>query len=173
MPTGLLDRLGPLGRLLLTSDGTLTPMLEHVVGERIVTAHLEQASVPADANTIALLSASETDILLFRAADLVGAESHRVYVRATSVVAVDAVPAGFRADLLGTEEPIGRLLRRHRIESFREILAWDVWNTVVPPDRDSGARRPVEASRRYLVHTGGMPALLIDETFASGCFPGP
>ena len=43
--SGRLDRLGTAGRILLTSDGTVTSMLEHIAGERIVTAGLTQSPV--------------------------------------------------------------------------------------------------------------------------------
>ena len=49
------DRLGPIGRLLLTSDGTVTVMLEQIVGEKIVTALLDQSMAPVDRETAALM----------------------------------------------------------------------------------------------------------------------
>ncbi len=155
-----LDRLNLVGRLLLTSDGTVTPMLEQIVGERVVTAELGLSSAPTDPETVALLAAADGSALLTRSTHLVGAVTGTVYVRASSVLAVDAVPPPLRADLLGTDEPIGRLLRRHRIESFREILSLQV--------PESGF--PLEPRRRYLVFTGGVPAMLIEESFAAECF---
>jgi beta-ribofuranosylaminobenzene 5'-phosphate synthase len=158
--TWALDRLNLVGRLLLTSDGTITPMLEQIVGERVVTARLDQSPAPTDPETAALLAASDGRSLLTRATHLVGAVTGTVYVRARSVLAVDAMPPPLRADLLGTDEPIGRLLRRHRVETFREILSLQV--------PESGF--PLKPKRRYLVFTGGVPAMLIDESFAAECF---
>ncbi|XRQ09191.1 chorismate--pyruvate lyase family protein [Actinomadura welshii] len=157
---GTLDRLGLAGRLLLTSDGTVMPMLEQIVGERVVTAGLRQSAAPVDPGEAALFD-HPGPALVTRTTHLVGAVTGTVYVRARSVLCPDAMPDALRADLLTTAAPIGRLLRGHRVESFREILSMRV------PGDDG---RPAEPSRRYLVFIGGRPALLIEETFTAECF---
>jgi chorismate-pyruvate lyase len=118
-----------------------------------------------DPDTAALLCVGAGGSLLTRTTHLVGSVTGTVYVRARSVFAVEAVPPPLQADLRRTDEPIGRLLRRHRIETFREILSLQV--------PDSGY--PIEPSRRYLVYIAGVPAL-VEETFApsaSGPAPEP
>jgi chorismate-pyruvate lyase len=158
--TTALDRLSLIGRLLLTTDGTVMPMLEQIVGERVVTAGLDQSAAPVSAADAALL-APHGDSLVTRTTMLVGAETSTVYVNARTVFATEAMPAALRSDLLETAVPIGKLLRRHRIESFREILAVRI------PD----GGRPLEPSRRYRVFIGGVPALLIEESFTAECLP--
>jgi chorismate-pyruvate lyase len=154
-----LGKLGLIGRLLLTSDGTVTAMLEQIAGEQIVTARLHQSVAPVDQETAALLSLPAAS-LVTRTTHLVGATSGTVFVRAKSVFSGSAMLASVRADLLRTGEPIGRLLRRHRVESFREILSVHI----------PGHSWPAEPSRRYLVFIGGLPALLIEESFTAACF---
>jgi chorismate-pyruvate lyase len=154
-----LDKVGVIGRLLLTSDGTITTMLEHIVGEQIVTAQLEQSMAPVDQETAALMSFPAAS-LVTRSTHLVGATTGTVYVRAKTVFSGRAMPGPVRADLLGTDEPIGRLLRKHRVESFREILSVHI------PEYPS----PMTPSRRYLIFIGGFPALLIEESFTTECF---
>lgn len=154
-----LDRLGLVGRLLLTTDGTVMPMLEQIVGEPIVTAGLDQSPVPVSAADAALL-APHGDSLVTRTTLLVGAGTGTVYVNARTVFATEAMPAALRSDLLATAVPIGKLLRKHRVESFREILS-----VRIPEDEG-----PVEPSRRYRVFMGGTPALLIEEVFTTECF---
>lgn len=157
--TGTLDQLNLIGRLLLTSDGTVTPMLEQIVGERMVTAGLAQSMPPVNPDDAALLAPHDGS-LVTRTTYLVGATTNTVYVRAKSVFSLNAIPAPLRRDLLGTTVPIGKLLREHRTESFREILSFRV---------PSGGR-PIEPSRRYLVFMQGLPAMLIEESFAAECF---
>jgi chorismate-pyruvate lyase len=152
------DRLGLIGQLLLTSDGTVTPMLEQIVGEKIVTALLNQSVAPVNQKTAALMSFPGTG-LVTRTTNLTGAVTGTVYVRANTVFSPDAIPALLRTDLLGTDEPIGRLLRRHRVECFREIISVDI------PEYP----RPLEPRRKYLVFIGGMPSLLIEESFTASC----
>jgi beta-ribofuranosylaminobenzene 5'-phosphate synthase len=152
--------LGLAGRLLLTSDGsTVTNMLEQIAGEQIVTAQLDQSLTTVDKETKALMSFPAAG-LVTRVTNLAGAATGKIYVRAKSALSMSAMPRVVRADLLGTDEPIGRLLRKHRVESFREILSIHV------PERPF----PLAPSRRYLIFIGGCPALLIEESFTAECF---
>lgn len=156
-------RLGLLERILMTSDGTVTIMLEQIVGESIATAGLEQSSTEAvDPELAAVLPFPATG-LVKRTTHLVGVSTGTVYVRATSVFSPEAMPERVRADLLETGEPLGRLLRRERVESFREILSIEV------PD-GSGSSEP---RRRYVICIGGRPAVHIEEIFTASCFAPP
>jgi chorismate-pyruvate lyase len=154
----LADRFAGLAaveRILLTTDGTVTPILENIVGERIVPARLTQSFGPADAPTLALLAAPPTRRFLFRSSDLIGSETGTVYVRATTVAVPDLLPAEILHGLRHGAEPIGRLLRRCRVETFREIVEC----------RTDGPDGGAESYRRYRIYIGGTPALLIGETF--------
>ncbi|MFJ6194864.1 chorismate--pyruvate lyase family protein [Micromonospora sp. NPDC092111] len=132
-------------------------MLEEYAGERIVTARLVQPADAADPGDRALLRAGPDAGLLTRTTDLVGIDSRTVYVRAHAVIALDALPEPLRTALCETEEPIGRLLRQHRTESFRELV-------------DGPRTGPAGARRRYRIFTGGVPTFLISETFLPACF---
>jgi beta-ribofuranosylaminobenzene 5'-phosphate synthase len=153
------DDLGVSGRILLTSDGTVTAMLQQIVDEQIVTAQLDQSVTAVDQDIQALMS-DPVDRLVTRCTLLVGAITNTIYVRAKSVFSMSAMPRLVRAELLRTGEPIGRLLRKHRIESFREIISVDI------PTYPA----PMAPSRRYLIFIGGSPAVLIEESFTAECF---
>jgi beta-ribofuranosylaminobenzene 5'-phosphate synthase len=137
-------------------------MLEQIAGEQIVTARLAQSMASADEQTAALMPFPLAS-LVTRTTHLVGATTGTIYVRAKTVFSLSAMPALVRADLLTTDEPIGRLLRKHRVESFREILS------VNTPRHSS----PMAPSRRYLIFIGGSPALLIEESFTTECLQLP
>ncbi|MFI1962661.1 chorismate--pyruvate lyase family protein [Streptomyces pathocidini] len=160
-PAATLGRLGRAGGLLMISDGTVTPMLEYLTGERLTTSGLSHSEMPAHSADAVALGSPADCTLIRRTTDLVGAETGALYVRASSVVAVDVLPSALGRDLLHTREPIGRLMRLHRVESRREHVRWAV------PDEPEGA---VRASRRYRIIVGGIPALLIDESFSAACF---
>lgn len=151
--------LGLIERMLMTTDGTVTNLLEHVVGETITTSQLGHCMAPVDPDAAAALPYPVSS-LLTRTTKLVGTETGTVYVRATSVFCPDALPAQVRTSLLTTGEPLGRLLRRNRIESFREILSID------PPDEFGRT----QLSRRYVICIGGNPTVHIEETFTADCF---
>lgn len=151
--------LGPAARMVLTTDGTVTPMLEQLVGERIVTARLRHDEPATGAGPAAATSRTGPDLPLVRTTELVGARSGTVYIRARTVLAPDALPQPLRTDLTTTGEPIGRLLRKHRVESFRELVSCSV--------AGDGS-----AHRRYRVYIGGVVALSIEESFSPACFTG-
>jgi beta-ribofuranosylaminobenzene 5'-phosphate synthase len=155
------DPFGLAGRMLIASDGTVTPMLELMVGEPIMTADLTQCPVPADDENALVLPAPPGTALLQRTTRLVGARSGVTYVRATSLLLLDALPAEVRRDLLVTSEPIGRVLRRARVATYRDLLGWE--------RRGSASD---EAYRRYRILISGVPALLIGELFTAACFRG-
>jgi beta-ribofuranosylaminobenzene 5'-phosphate synthase len=151
--------IGVPGRILLTSDGTVTAMLEQITGEKIVISQLDQSLTTVDAETEALMSFPAGG-LVTRLTNLVGATTGTIYVRAKSILSTTVMPRAVRTELLETDEPIGRLLRKHRVESFREILSINV----------PGHPFPLTPSRRYLIYISEFPALLIEESFTVECF---
>lgn len=153
------DDLGAPGRILLTSDGTVTATLQQIVGEQIVTAQLDQSMAAVDPETRALMS-DPVARLVTRTTQLVGAATNTIYVRAKSVFSMSAMPRLVRTELLRTGEPIGRLIRKHRVESFREIISVHI------PEHPA----PMAPSRQYLIYIGGSPAVLIEESFTAECF---
>jgi chorismate-pyruvate lyase len=145
--------------MLMTTDGTVTIMLEQIVGERITTAGLDHYVDQVDPDAAAALPYPASSMLT-RTTRLIGSETGIVYVWATSVFCPDALPEEVRTALLTTGEPLGRLLRANRVESFREILSID-------SPQEPG--RP-EPRRRYVICIGGRPAVHIEEIFTAQCF---
>jgi len=145
-----------LERLIMMSDGTVTPMVEHLAGERLAVARLRQSLGCSDPHAHDLLAVPPDEELLIRRTSLVGADTGTVYVEARSEIVLRALPPGLRVAILGTEEPIGRLLRDQRVEAFREIVTHQAPSVVSPA-------RP---SRQYRAFIGGVPAFLITESFS-------
>ncbi|MFR0359571.1 chorismate--pyruvate lyase family protein [Streptomyces sediminimaris] len=150
---------GLIERILLTTDGTVTILLEQIVGEGITTSALAHRSAPVDPLAAAALP-HPPGSLTTRTTQLIGTETGTVYVRATSLFCPQALPERIHTSLMTTGEPLGRLLRRNRIESFREILSIDL------PD-GHGRQEP---RRRYVICIGGSPAVHIEEIFSAQCF---
>jgi chorismate-pyruvate lyase len=157
--TATVGGLGLIERILMTTDGTVTTMLEQIVGESITTSRLDHRVAPVDPDAAAALP-YPVNSLLTRTTQLIGTETGTVYVLATSVFCPDALPERVRTDLLTIGEPLGRLLRQNRVESFREILSIDLLD-------EHGEIQP---RRRYVICIGGSPAVHIEETFTAQCF---
>lgn len=159
-----LKSLDPTVRMLLTTDGTVTLMLEQLLGEPITTAGLTQSTRPAARETAEPLGVPVGTLVVMRTTALVGAETGRCYVAADAAIRLDNLPDELCTDLLTTKLPIGRLLARHRFESFRELLSWSA-----PGNPDGQRAATVVAERRYRIIHNRRPAFVIGEGFTAAC----
>ncbi|TGO03141.1 4-hydroxybenzoate synthetase [Candidatus Thiomargarita nelsonii] len=101
--------LSTFQRILLTTDGTVTDMLESYFSEQI----------PQDIPVMHLKKGTE---VIDREILLRGRISRKNYIYAESIVVIDRLDEDFRNELLKTKTPIGKLWLEHRIESFKEIV---------------------------------------------------
>jgi chorismate-pyruvate lyase len=161
--------VGIFQRLIMSSDATVVPLLEACFCERIETANLVQETTlpqPGDHR----LELAGDELILRRNTLLRGSESGLTYVHAHAAVVLDRLPREVRDGLLATTEPIGRLLVRERVESFRELL-----RSGVEPAGERGALIGLDGdqtlpSRTYRVISGGKPMMLITERFPPSLF---
>lgn len=160
-----------LERVLLLTDGSVTTLLEAVFGEAVEVRTVVQRVVTADPEQAARLSVAAGDPVNYRVVDLVGAGSGRVFVHAVSLTPLDRLTEGARHDLLSAEIPIGVILRRHRLETRREILSVGEGRADESAARAFGlaADTPV-LCRRYVIVHEGRPLIWIQEQFAPGLF---
>jgi chorismate-pyruvate lyase len=111
----------PVQLLLLTTDGTLTDLLEALNGEKLCAVLLKQEIAPAETNIDALTLASG-EPLLVREVVLRGQRSGTVYVHAESRIAIERLDDRIRRGLLTTNIPLGHLWKNNRVETFKEVL---------------------------------------------------
>jgi chorismate-pyruvate lyase len=107
-----------LQRILLLTDGTLTPLLEMYAGEEIEAVKLCQ-ELREEKGRSRLPPGRR---ILVRTALLRGRTSLRNLVHAESTVFLDRLDRQISRVLLETNAPIGRLLQGARTETFREVL---------------------------------------------------
>ncbi|NAZ85287.1 chorismate--pyruvate lyase family protein [Kineococcus indalonis] len=152
-----LAALTPVGRMVMTTDGTVTAILAHAVGERIVLGGTARHRLAAPGPAAAHLRLPAGAPVELRTVQLVGERTGTRYVRAETLVSTAALPPAFREDLARGTETIGRLLRAHRLETYREVVDARV--------------SPAEGTcrRTYTVSAGGVPVLLITERFEAAC----
>lgn len=162
--------LSPVQRVLLTTDGTVTHVLEAFEGERICVVKLHQSHDEAEM-VAAELEPSGPEMVMRRTILLQGSETRRNYVYAESVILSNRLDTRMAHALMTTDEPIGRLLIEARLETFREIL--------VCGREPAGDRAPhfgtdpssTLISRSYRVLAGRRPIMLITEKFPSAAWP--
>ena len=157
-------RLNQLQRILLTTDGTVTDVLEAYYREPMQVVVLAQEQMPA-AEAVPLLSIDKGHELLTREILLQGAISGSCVLFASSLIVIDRLSAPLRDGLLLKQRPLGHLILEHRIETFREIVScrrepamalskWFQLNDAAPL-----------LCRTYTIATGGVPMMLVTEKF--------
>jgi chorismate-pyruvate lyase len=163
--------LSPFQQILLTTDGTVTEMLEAWAGENMQVTKLAHAMQPlVKANDDLAAAAGERE--LTRTILLRGEDSGRCFLFARSHILVDRLDTRVRDGLLESSEPLGRLLLRFRIETFKEIIA-----SGLRPAAEAGEHFGMHADtpliyRTYRMTSGGKPVMLISEAFPRAFFGG-
>jgi chorismate-pyruvate lyase len=102
-------------RMLLITDGAVTPLLEMYAGERIEAVKLSQVVEKGHCG-------SSIDRTLVRRVLLRGGVSRVNLLYAETTVFLDRIDGRILQGLLETNTPIGRLLLDARTETFREVL---------------------------------------------------
>ena len=107
-------------KVLLTTDGTVTQLLEIYSGSPIKVKKISQTIVNDIENT--WLQLKDTDRLLKRSILLCSRDTNLLY--AESYFVIDRLPKSMHQQLLETDQPIGLLWRAERMETYREISGY-------------------------------------------------
>ena len=154
--------LTDLQRFLLATDGTVTPALAAYLGEPIGVRVLRQEFVTVDRAHPAL-ALRRGRPRLERSVVLFGRQSGTAVLYADSWIALERVTSRVRDDLLSGELPIGLVLRRHRIETFREWLG--TGRRIATPEVVAQLGPTEVCWRTYAVISGGRPMIVVHEEF--------
>jgi chorismate-pyruvate lyase len=161
----LMDKLPPLLRTLLVTDGTVTKSLEAFYWEP-VTVDVESLELLEAKHSIEWLNIKTGEKVLTRQVRLRGNYSNKIYATAFSVVRLSVMAANLREALINGEIGIGVLIRDSGLESYREIL--DIRVDRRPGQlyaTDSGASAIDVVSRTYRIISENQPMILITESF--------
>jgi chorismate-pyruvate lyase len=153
--------LSPVQRSILGSDGSFTLLLTALLGHEVKVALIEQRveQMPHYGAAIQLQAGAR---ILNRNVRLY-VERDRNIVFASSVIALDRVPPPLASDLLAGQETIGRILRNHRLETFRELVDW---GSAPTPDEATGHFLNLEMMyRSYRIVSSGKPVMIVTEFF--------
>lgn len=165
----------PLELALVRSEGTVTALLEGLVGEPIDAEPLGHRTLSAGAS--GPLEVPPGHPLLDRSARLVGRRSGHPYVFAATVLVPGRLPEGFVGQLTSGHRPIGRILEAEGLMVTREPLrgpdpiGGPVTVTGAPMSDDVPPAGDVLLARTYRVLIDGAPVMVISEWFLTTLAP--
>lgn len=161
--------LSPFQRIILTTDGTLTDILEAYLFEAIQIVKLAEGLVSTTQDIPPLELKTGTEVI-DRKILLQGKISRKNFIYAESIIVPDRLDEKFKNSLLNSQIPIGRLWLEHKMETFKEIV-------------DSGKEPANELSsyfniqmednilfRSYRLFNNRMPIMIITEKFPESYF---
>ncbi|MEN6328712.1 MAG: chorismate lyase [Methanobacteriaceae archaeon] len=160
-----LGNLSSAQKILLATDGSVTTILDVLKGHvRIRT--LVQEFREADEEMAHLLNVNEGESVNFR---VVVIERDEPLIHAVSLIPVERLNNDFKEDLIRADIPIGRILKKHQIESRREIKSVAVEESSPEMMEIFHDEAPV-LSRTYNIIHKDQVLVWIKETFPSSLF---
>lgn len=162
----VIGRLSPVQKMLLGTDGSVTRLLEVITGEPVKIETLLQEIVTANETIAEDLNIDVGDEVNYRVVKLQNSATGETLIYAVSYTPLGRLDWGFRDDLMRADIPIGAILKKHKIESRRDITE----TLVVPADSKLSkifnvfVKEPL-LSRNYKIIRQGQPLISITETF--------
>jgi len=157
-------KLSVFQRIILTTDGTLTEILEAYLSEKIRLVKLSETIESMTQDNL-LLDICNGQEVIERKILLQGKISRNNWIYAESILVPDRLDEKLKNGLLVSQEPMGRLWLEHRLETFKEIV-----DSAREPAEDLADYFKIERSdkllsRTYRVFSGQRPIILITEKF--------
>lgn len=163
------DSLSTFQRVILTADGTLTPILEAYLLEKLQVLKVNERIV-AISEMIPFLDIPAGQQVIERKIFLQGKQSGVHWLYAESLIVLHRLHEKFREDLLSSREPIGTLWLKYRVETFKEIVDIHQHEAAALAGYFKVASRDNLLSRTYRVFSNQQPIMLITEKFPQRYF---
>jgi len=164
-----LEKGSPAGRLshnqraTLATDGSVTSLLEALVEKTVGVRCVRQEHIVSgriDESYRRALKIDENEVLNEREVLLAAGDRELIY--ALSYAVISRLDEGFKDDVTSTDIPIGRIIKKHKIECRREILDMGVVDGKSSVEYISkfGSKVPY---RKYVIIHMGLPIIHITE----------
>ena len=163
------SKLSTFQRIVLTTDGTLTEILEAYLFEKIRVVKLSEGLVSITQNILPL-EVKQGNEVIERKILLQGKISRKNFIYAESILVTERLEEKFKDELLHSKTPLGRLWLEHKFETFKEIV-----DTAEESANKLSAYFPIKPedkilSRTYRVFSRGQPIVIITEKFPASYF---
>ncbi|MFN3383547.1 MAG: chorismate pyruvate-lyase family protein [Archaeoglobaceae archaeon] len=140
--------MNALHRILLTTDGSITSIIEAVTQSQVIVETVTQRVVKADREVAERLGIREGDDVNYRVVYL--KSKGIIYAKAVSFTPLRRLANGFREDLMRADIPIGKIMKKHRIEARREIR----WGKIIRDEtlaEEMKVKKPLFIARNYVI----------------------
>ena len=117
-------KLSSVHKILLTTDGSVTRILEAIGGEKVWVETKEQQIVGADEVVAGLLKVSEGEEVNYRVVELKNTKG--TLAHAVSYTPLERLKPEFREDVMRRDKPIGKIMTELKMEARREINSIEV-----------------------------------------------
>lgn len=162
------DQLGNLSsaqKILLATDGSVTTILDVLKGHVNIKT-LKQEFIPATREMAHILGINKGEPVNYRIV-IIGTYEPLIY--AISLIPLKRLNDGFKEDLIRADIPIGRILKKHEIESRREIKSVSIEESTPELKDIFGTAAPI-LSRTYNIIHQDQVLIRIKESFPSNLF---
>ncbi|RLI70140.1 DUF98 domain-containing protein [Archaeoglobales archaeon] len=109
----------PIHKILLHTDGSITKILEAITGKNVEVETVKQEIIKADKKIAEILKIKENEDVNYRIVNL--KVNDDVLVHAISYTPLIRLEKDFKDDLMKADIPIGKIMRKYKIEARREI----------------------------------------------------
>lgn len=164
-----LSDLNLFQRILLQTDGTLTEMLENYLGENISVLKITE-DIQYEPQNIFPLNINNGQEIIKRKILLQGENSRKNWLYADSVIVLDRLEKNFREELITSGKPIGKLWKKYKIETYKEIISYFREPAAVLSKYFDMSKRDDLLCRTYRVFSNRKPVMMITEKFPESYF---
>lgn len=161
--------LSTFQRILLTTDGTVTDILEAYLMEQIRIVKLSERLMPAPVDNRYMGYEAGTEVI-DRTVLLQGKISRKNFIYAESIIVPGRLETAFQKALLETKTPIGKIWMEQRVETFKEIK-----DSALEASKELSEYFLISPSdklltRTYCVYTDDQAVMMITEKFPEAYF---
>lgn len=152
-------------KILLATDGSVTTILDVLKGTVNIKTLIQEFR-PANFHLSQELAIEKDDPVNYRVV-VIGTEEPLIH--AISYIPLDRIDNNFKEDIIRADIPIGRILKKHQVESRREIKSLDV----VEPSLDIQSIFNTDSlmlTRTYDIIRHDQVLIRIKETFPATLF---
>jgi len=164
-----LTKLNIFQRIILTTDGTLTEILEIYLREKLHVVKLDESIVLTTENILPLELQAGQEVIS-RKILLQGKISRKNWLYAESLIIPDRLGEKFREELLKSRVPIGKLWSEHRVETFKEMITLARETAGKVADYFEISQQDKLLCRTYRVFSCRRPVMMITEKFPESYF---